>query len=225
MTFTQFMLLMLIGIGSATAAPDESADEQGLKPLYFRVETDRNGIHSMVVRIDSSTEKGEIYDRVTADTDGDGKYEKALDVEFDGPPDDDDSEMLLRFPLGGLEWRLDLMGPFCGSFAGKVYFHWTYIDEEIFVWFINGTASLHASAAQAAEAQAIHLGPPFHYDVQTSTRGPNALFNVGLVDKNGATMRMASTRKTETREGSELNITVTFSQESEKRSSIVAEYG
>ncbi len=47
------------------------------------------------------------------------------------------------------------------------------------------------SPSAAAAAEPIRMGPPFHFDTGSRTRGREGLVTVGLKDANGCTLRLA----------------------------------
>jgi|GEM_PF-6785082 len=217
--------VILIALASPATAPDGPPEAEPLKPLFFRFDAETDKVHSLPVRVDASTEDGKLYDRVTADADGDGKYETPIKIETDRSSSPGRMELSFPLELAGQEWRIDLMGSLADPLSRPFYFHWTGRTDEFYTWFINGKVKPHATAADAAEAKAVRLGPPFEYRVRSTTRGPNALIAVGLTDGNGATMRLAGGTRGGSRDGTESNISLTLSQGGEKRSTLSAEYG
>jgi hypothetical protein len=205
---------------------DQSGDEEPLKPLHFRIEAVADQVHTAAGRIEASGEGGRKYDRAVLDLDGDGNFEKRIALEESPyPPTEGRFSVELDLELGGLNWRLDLHGPLAKPFEGTVHMDWTQRRNELFLFFINGKATLYATAEEAAKGQAIRLGPPFRFDVRTSKRGPDALVNVGLKDSNGCTMRIATRSGENPTMGDESRIQLTLLADGEARSTLEAEYG
>lgn len=225
MMILHFVTVVLLGVAFPAAALDGPAEDEALKPLYFRFETKTDTVHSVPLRVEASTEEGKLYDRVMADRSGDGEFEKSINIESDRSPTPGWVNLTFPLELGGQEWRVDLRGSASDPFARPFHINWTGRGKEVYAWFINGTAKPHATAGEAAEATAVRLGPPFYYQVRSTTRGPNALISVGLVDSNGATMRLAGGTKGGPHAGTESNISLTLSQGGEERSTVSAEYG
>lgn len=220
-----FAAVVLIGMAVPAAAPDAPADGEAPNPIYLRFEAEADTVHSMAVRVDSSAGDAKTYDRAMADMDGDGKFEQLLETKSTRPAAEGLLNLTLDFTLGGKEWRVDLSGSATDPFSRPVYVNWTGLGGDIYAWFINGKAKPCPTAAEAVDAAPFRLGPPFRYQVRTTTQGPKALVCVGLVDGNGSTMRLAGGSRNGPLAEEERNITMTLSQDGEERSTVTAEYG
>jgi hypothetical protein len=185
------ILALYLAIPGDGAEPSKEA--KSLKPLHFRIEAVTDQIHTIAGRLESAAEDGRTYDQAVLDLDGDGRPEKTLDLKSGTFPTRKGSFSVdLDFELDGSSWNLSMRGPLDDPFQGPVYLNWTRRSDELYLFFINGKAPLKPTAEEAAEGPAIRLGPPFHFDLTSTKRGPDALVNVGLKDANGCTLRIAN---------------------------------
>jgi len=164
---------------------------------WFRLVVGGEKPRTIVGFVDESRGTGKGYNRFVIDWDGNGTPEAI----FAFPPARDWEtgkfvpSPTLKLRMGETRLGLELYGlAFPEEGEGgerRVWMNWTVREGAFSARFINGQGRLYPSADAAERGTPIHLGPPFRFDVNSTTRGPEALISVGLKDANDATLRVA----------------------------------
>jgi len=196
------VLCAAAGLAVADDAPTPVSDEA----FHVRLAVGGESGRTIVGYIDESAGTGKGYDTAVLDLDGDGTPEASQT--FGKTADRRTGEMRfdpkVKVEHDGVSLVLDLYSlafrrPFGGEKQYPAYIRWTATKGDLYAWFINGKVAYHRTARDAAEADPIRLGGPFHFAVSTRTRGPEALVSVGLKDANGCTLRLYRKARTEVR--------------------------
>lgn len=200
---------------------EEPVANEPLKPVYVQIEVMLDELRVVPCRIETSGAEGAGYDQAALDLDGDGKFETIVAGEKDTYDTGNDRfGFNLPLVLGDAEFNVELRGSQADPTSGRTYLYWTLNRGGTYLFFINGQVEMHGAAEAAAAGKALRLGPPFHFETRSTTRGPDALVNVGLKDANGSTLRIARTA-----ENTESQIHLTFAAEGRRGTPIAAEYG
>jgi len=220
-----YLLLCLAALASLAAGDGDPKASSDLETLHFRMVVVADEVYTVAGCFEGS-ESGGGYTQALLDMDGDGEADRTIDLE-QGRFGISEGRFGFSFEMtvGGLNLNFEVQGSRNDPFHGTVYLYYTLNTVDAYLFFINGTASLHPSAEEAAKGKVIHIGPPFRYEVRSSTRGDKALINVGLKDANGCTLRIASPRGPDGKRGETSNITLTFLSGGKEGSSLEAQYG
>jgi len=128
----------------------------------------------------------------------------------------------IRISHEDAEWLVDLRYSQLAVQDGvaQPYIRWSVTKgSEFYAWFINGRVKFHTDPTAAAAADPIRLGPPFHFQTGTRTRGRQALVNIGLKDANGCTLRLAR------KDGRQVQPTLKLLMDAEEVFQTAASYG
>lgn len=219
-------LLLALGLANPFGLVDDPQADSALKPLYLRIEVMTDELKTLPCSIEASDPVGGRYDHALLDLDGDGRFEKKVEFEkgnFYGSAPRFGFSMPIE--LGDMTFDIEMGGNQDDPVQGPVHLMWTLRKEKVYLFFINGQVKLYATAEEAAEGKALRLGPPFRFDLSSSTRGPEALVNVGLKDANGSTLRSATYGSKDPAAGSQSLIRLTFLKDGRERSAVDAQYG
>lgn len=220
------VLALLFGATTYPAGDGDGTESVQLKSIHFKIETACGEEQTILGRLDASKEGGATYDRAVLDLDGDGTPEKEITLKRSArSPGTDRFDVQLRFDVKELNWRLDLRGNTTDPFKFPVFMFWSLGGPGGSVFFINGKVPVYPTAEEARSGKAVRLGPPFHFEVRSSTRGPDALVNVGLKDVNGSTLRTASRSNQESVGHEEAEISLAFVRDGKEGAPITAHYG
>jgi hypothetical protein len=220
------VLAFLFGATAHAAGDGDGAEAAAVKPIHFKIETASSGEKTILGRLDASEEGGATYDRAVLDLDGDGTPEETIPLKVSGRTDGTERfDVDLRWEMQDKKWRLDLRGSTTDPFKKPVYMFWSLAGPGGSVFFINGKVPVYPTAEEALKGKAVRLGPPFHFEVSSSTRGPDALVYVGLKDVNGSTLRSASRSNPESEGRQDARISLAFVRDGKEEAPIGAQYG
>jgi hypothetical protein len=220
------ILALFCGATAQPAGDGDGTEGVQLKPIHFKIETACDGEQTILGRLDASKEGGTSYDRAVLDLDGDGTPEEKIPLRVsDRTAGSDRFDVQLRWKMMDRDWRLDLRGSTADPYKNSVYMFWSLSGPGGSVFFINGKVPVYPTAEEALSGKAVRLGPPFHFEVSSSTRGPDALVNVGLKDANGSTLRSASRSNPESEGSEDARISLVFERDGKEREPVTAQYG
>jgi len=198
-------LPLFLGVLFALAGPAASADIAAPvsdAPLHFRLEVGVESVRVIAGFIDESKGTGKGYDSAFLDLDGDGTPEAKQDfpTKLDPRTKKETPDPKVRIEHEGAIWVLDLYSvgrrrPVARDGRVRASIRWSVTRGDFYAWFINGAATLWTSEGAAGEDLPISLGRYLAFEVTSSTRGPEAMLNVGLKDPNDCTLRLAQVGK------------------------------
>lgn len=186
------LVLLFATIAVAEEAPTPVSDNA----LHFRLLVGAEKPLAVAGWLDETKGTGTGYDTAFLDLDGDGVAETRQDYGMwrarPNLPERPDAKITITHE--GAEWLVDLRYSQLAVNDGvaQPYIRWSVTKgTEFYAWFINGRVKFYTDRAAAAAADAIRMGPPFHFQTGTRVRGRQALVNIGLKDSNGCTLRLA----------------------------------
>jgi hypothetical protein len=186
-------LLLLL---APTALADEAPQPTSENAIYLRLMVGIETPKLVTGFMDESKGTGTGYDIALLDLDGDGSPEtRQVFGTYQVPRTERTApDPKIRITHEDCEFVLDLrysrFTPVKGVAA--TYIRWSVTKGSgFYAWFINGRVNFFTSAEEAAKADPIKMGPPFHFETGTRTRGREGLVTIGLKDANGCTLRLA----------------------------------
>lgn len=189
---------------AAGALADEAAPPPRAEPLHFRLEIGVEEPLAVAGYLDETGGTGTGYDVARLDLDGDGVFEteQPFAAGTDPRTKREFRDAKITVEKDGATWQIDLYAlrfrrPTIEDGRADATFRWSVTKGDFYAWFINGRIPLFTSAKAAAEEMPVILGRNFAFEVTATTRGPQALLNVGLKDPNGGTLRLARVGKEE----------------------------
>lgn len=191
------IVVVLLGLSAAGALAEEAAPVSA-EALHFRLEVGVEEPLAVSGLLDETGGTGTGYDVARLDLDGDGVFEteQAFAAGTDPRTKREFRDAKITIERDGATWQVDLYAlrfrrPKVEDGRVDAYFRWSVTKGDFYAWFINGRMPLFTTAKAAAEELPAILGQNLAFEVTATTRGPQALLNVGLKDPNGCTLRLA----------------------------------
>jgi hypothetical protein len=172
--------------------------------LHFRLEIGVEPGHFVSGWLDESEGTGTGYDTAVLDLDGDGAPDEFLSFPMVTRGTRTYRDVKIRIRHEEADWSFEPYSvgyrrPEAEKGVATIYLRWAVTAGERYCWFINGRGNLYADAAAARRAAPIRLGPPFRFEIGTTTRGRSPLVRVGLKDSQGSTLRLSRSSGEEVR--------------------------
>jgi len=188
---------------SATVSAGDVLAPRSKEAIHFRLEVGVEPGHIVAGWLDTRGESKDGFDCAVLDLDEDGTAEtvQMFPMVKDPRTGIEVPHQKVTVRHEDADWELDLrysrFQPAEGTTSAQAHIRWSVRKDEFYAWFINGRVTFHTTAAAAADAAPVRMGPPFTFQTGSRTRGPDALVQVGLKDSNGCTMRLARVAGTE----------------------------
>jgi hypothetical protein len=202
-------ILLLLGVlllSPLAVAKEAPAPTVAAKVLHFRLQVGAEPGKVIEGRLVEASAPGAGYDAALLDIDGDGTFEttQAFKERIHRRTKSPIRDSRIRIRHEDVIWTLELdslRSPARSreQGAGTTRVHWSAQAGDLYVRFMDSPLTLHATANAARAARAFRMGPPLRIVIGTSSRGPNALVTVALMDVNGGELGAASRDKAEVR--------------------------
>lgn len=170
--------------------------------------------------------RGEKYDLVVLDLDGDGTAETRIDLPGQSYGVGEDKQVFVRTEFGldheGARWQVMILGlneelPDDPD-RPKHLLYWSVTKDEFMAAFGGGAADLGLLAGKR-ESHPVRLGGPFRFEARARAQGMETVLEVSLKDGTGGSLTAAH------RNGESVRPGVVLAQKGERKLATHVEYG